>query len=287
MEAEDADGVLLGMLAEDGDMTGDLIRKLDEEGAFDKRSALLNRLAGEGGAAVGDRITRLMRQAEADEEAWLNAQKDERQPFTMQAVSDAAMRAIPLYARAMATGEPIPESAADQRRPVDRLRMNFDIALVQFRERLGGNLEAANARINSGLDAVDKGRPYCESYIEELILPWLVFEDYGQISDAPVPVHIPKADDLPPVHPLIIVPQFAFARYRMDFALVARAKAGMKIVCVECDGASFHDRHKDMLRDAYLAEWGIPTVRITPKELREYPRRASQRCARMISDLVG
>jgi hypothetical protein len=169
--------------------------------------------------------------------------------------------------------------------------MNFDIALHQFRLRMhaiGMGPEQAEKRIDKAIVSVERGRPSCESYIEEIMLPWLVFEDYGQICEGPAEIHLPKEDDIPPRGPLMIVPQFAFAKYRMDFALVSRIGLVTRIVCVECDGAAFHgDPQKDFRRDAYLAAWGIPTVRINPTELREYPRRASRRCARMISDLVG
>ena len=240
----------------------------------------------------GDLLHRLMSQAEMDEARYLeDRRKETRQPFTMRAISDAAAKAIPLYARAMIEGGTVIEGAADRRRPVDHLRMNFDIVLHQFSQRIvtwGLEHEEAQRRVNMALADIEKARPVCESYIEEILMPWLVFEDYGQITEGPIPVHMPKAEDLPPSRPLILVPQFAFAKYRMDFALVYRKDLASKIVCIECDGAAFHaNKSKDITRDAYLAEWGIPTVRIDAREVREYPRRASQRCARMISDLVG
>ncbi|SDQ99209.1 hypothetical protein SAMN05519103_00331 [Rhizobiales bacterium GAS113] len=239
---------------------------------------------------MSDLIKSLEKQAEAEDEQLWQAKRDRRQPSSFLSFADAAAQAIPLYARAMDTGEPIPERARDQRKAVDRLRMDFGIALSDFQGRLEGlavGKEAQDSILRKALHDIERARPACESYIEQLLLPWLVFEDYAQITDLPVPIFLPRDDDMPPAAPLFIVPQFSFMRVRMDFALIVSSSSGLKIVDVECDGAAFHYEAKDAARDAYLAAFGIPTVRVTTKELRDFPKYCSKRAVRAISDLVG
>ena len=113
---------------------------------------------------------------------------------------------------------------------------------------------------------------WCETPIEKRILPWLVFADYGnKILSIPASVHSPKRQLAMPDGDVVIVPQFAFAKYRMDFAVVTRLNGVTRIVCVECDGAETHDKDHDELRDEYLAAWNIPTIRATGKEIHNSP----------------
>lgn len=131
-----------------------------------------------------------------------------------------------------------------------------------------------------GMEQVRRGAMLCDSPIEKRVLPWLVFEDYGpQFMTIPALVHDPKAFGDLPSGDLLVIPQFAFARYRLDFAIVGRLKGQTKIVCVECDGINQHKGDHDMLRDRYLADWGIPTVRISGPETAQFPRKASQQAS--------
>jgi hypothetical protein len=116
-------------------------------------------------------------------------------------------------------------------------------------------------------DQIQKGLAAYESQIERMMLPWLVYRYYGDQSSYPARVHIPKTDTEVPKTATIIVPQFAIAKYRLDFALIGRFEGHMKIIAVECDGAEFHDVRDDRQRDAYLASLGIETVRVRGKEI--------------------
>ena len=68
-----------------------------------------------------------------------------------------------------------------------------------------------------------------------------------------------------PKGPVVIVPQFVIARFRLDFLVTIETAAGRYSFAVECDGAQHHsninDRQKDAARDAYLRGLGIKTVR--------------------------
>jgi hypothetical protein len=113
----------------------------------------------------------------------------------------------------------------------------------------------ASAEMARGMDA-------CESPIERALLPWLVFQDYGTLHSAPARIHVAKDEALMPVGPVVIVPQMAFVRFRVDFGIVARAHGCMRIFAVECDGGDYHLADKDRKRDVYLKSWGIETIRL-------------------------
>lgn len=129
-----------------------------------------------------------------------------------------------------------------------------------------------DSAVRTGRSFVSVASEWCETPIEKRLLPWLVFADYGDnILSIPASVHSPKRQIVMPEGDVVIVPQFAFAKYRMDFAVVTRVRGVTRIVCVECDGAFTHDDSHDAPRDEYLAAWNIPTVRATGKEIHNSP----------------
>lgn len=165
-------------------------------------------------------------------------------------------------------------------------------AVDRFKNRclaLGLNMEACNSMIDKGKAAIWKGLEACESPIEKAVLPWLVFEDYGpSFLTIPAGVHVPKREEFINQGDLVIIPQFAFAKYRMDFGVVARCNDAIRIVCVECDGAKYHaGKTNDAGRDAYLRSWGIPTIRETGKVCKEEPWRVSSRVASTLREMLG
>jgi len=126
--------------------------------------------------------------------------------------------------------------------------------------------------VSIGQEFIEAALEWCETPIEKRLLPWLVFADYGDtILSIPASVHSPKRQITMPEGDVVIVPQFAFAKYRMDFAVVTRVQGVTRIVCVECDGADTHKQEHDGPRDEYLAAWNIPTVRATGKEIHNNP----------------
>lgn len=142
--------------------------------------------------------------------------------------------------------------------------------------------------INRGFRDVYRGEEYCDSPIEKRILPWLVFADYGpRVMTVPALVHSPKHEIEMPAGDVVIVPQFAFAKYRLDFGVVARVDGATRIVCVECDGSATHTAAHDEPRDAYLAAWGIPTIRISGKETFSSPASSAGRVSDALRKLLG
>lgn len=126
-------------------------------------------------------------------------------------------------------------------------------------------------------------RKFCESPIEHMMVPWLVCQNYGQFSCGVPAAHVPAEDPVPPDAELMIVPQFAFARFRIDFALVAKIREHTKIVAIECDGRDYHkNAARDFRRDQYLLGWGIPTVRASGAEIARNPMHVGERVARFI-----
>lgn len=114
----------------------------------------------------------------------------------------------------------------------------------------------------------EKGLMLCESPIECMVLAALINADWFGFGALPPVVHDAKTDPLFPVDDIVIIPQFAFARYRMDFGIYCRRGDHTRVAAVECDGREFHpNTTKDRNRDAYLQSWGIETYRIAGREI--------------------
>lgn len=153
---------------------------------------------------------------------------------------------------------------------------NETLAQGSLRTRLA-EVEAggmAEAIIGGAHESLRRLYEHCESPIERAIAPWLLFGWYGpRFQDRPARVHVPKEDDaFPPGEGVIIVPQMAFVRFRVDFAVVANLDNRKSIVAVECDGRDYHaDPEADWMRDNFLRSWGIRTVRATGEEIYTNP----------------
>ncbi len=127
-------------------------------------------------------------------------------------------------------------------------------------------IRAAHSKIMANLDV-------CESPIEAKLLPALVFANYGDaFASFPAQLHIPKDELPPPRGDLIVIPQFAFIRSRLDFAVIAEAEGQRKFVAIECDGAEFHkDATKDRMRDDYLIAFGFDIFRFSGRQIQADP----------------
>jgi hypothetical protein len=151
----------------------------------------------------------------------------------------------------------------------------------------GMSKEMTARAVDRGFAMVQAAEDWCETPIEKRLLPWLVFADYGdEFLSVPAGVHSPRNQDAMPADDILIIPQFAFAKYRMDFAIVTRVNGRVGIVCVECDGEDFHVGSHDNRRDAYLEGYGIKTVRMTGKEITGYPGGATARVVDAVRALV-
>lgn len=145
----------------------------------------------------------------------------------------------------------------------------------------------AKRAVDRGFAMVAAAEGWCETPIEKRLLPWLVFADYGdEFLSVPAGVHSPRHQDEMPGDDILIIPQFAFAKYRMDFAIMTRHGDQTRFVCVECDGDGFHAVAYDSRRDAYLRGFGIPTVRMSGKEIAAHPGGAVARVVEAVRSVV-
>lgn len=112
-----------------------------------------------------------------------------------------------------------------------------------------------------------KGVVLCESPIECMVLAALIHAEWPGITIPPI-VHDAKKEAALPDGDVIIIPQMAFVRYRLDFGVVVSVAGKRRILAVECDGEEFHrDALKDQRRDAYLESWDIPAFHLTGAEI--------------------
>jgi hypothetical protein len=158
-------------------------------------------------------------------------------------------------------------------------------------------LRAASLGMSSAMmdDAIERGTmnvnravKWCETPIEARLLPWLIFADYGPlVLTIPAGVHSPKVEPLMCEGDCVIVPQFAFARFRLDFAVVTRINNTLRMVCVECDGDGYHNAQDDNARDDYLAQWCIPTIRASGKDIYRSPQAVARNVAAAVQDQLA
>jgi hypothetical protein len=133
----------------------------------------------------------------------------------------------------------------------------------------GGETKAIEA-----VEAVySRAEKLCESPIERNLLAALVTAVWP-FSRSVVPlIHNAANRDEPfPPGDVVIIPQFAILRYRLDFGVIIQ-KAGVKrIVGLECDGKDYHDAENDRFRDQYLAAaLDIPVLRFRGVDLYREP----------------
>lgn len=168
---------------------------------------------------------------------------------------------------------------------------NLDIFLDASKSlwlRLEGQGTASEVEriVNKAADEIALGLAECESPLEKRMLPYLVCQDYMDLNSGYAMVHVPKKATTAPGYGVFIVPQMAFMKYRADFGLVAVKNGRRHIVLIECDGRDYHDPVKDSARDAYFRSWGIPTVRVTGKEVYREVRKFAQLAADTLIALV-
>lgn len=138
-----------------------------------------------------------------------------------------------------------------------RHRTAADLALLGISPE---STESMLAKVRADLDAhVD----LCESPIEQVMLVALAHMVVPKIDCFPPAIHRSRGQEPWPVRPVVICPQFAIARYRLDFMV----RLPGRWIAVECDGAEHHDsiqgRSRDATRDGYLEAMDIATLRYT------------------------
>lgn len=144
----------------------------------------------------------------------------------------------------------------------------------------------AQKRIKAAKARVIRAISQCDSPIERRLMPALVFANYGHMfASFPADLHCPKIDQAPPKGDLIVIPQFAYVRFRLDFAIIAKADDRRLIVGVECDGEEFHkDADKDRERDAYLKAFDVTMFRFSGRQIQADPLPLASRVAMHVAD---
>jgi very-short-patch-repair endonuclease len=162
------------------------------------------------------------------------------------------------------------------------VRANLEIAGVHFGKwsaYMGADPITIRQQTNAGIEEFNKVEGLCESAIERRILPWLIYEDYGHGHQVARTYNY-KTAQAPFRTPVLIVPQFAILRFRVDFMVIVKDDAGRcSMIAVECDGFDFHEVQRDQQRDGHLAMLGVKTVRASGESITADPRSVSGRVA--------
>jgi hypothetical protein len=146
----------------------------------------------------------------------------------------------------------------------------------------GFSREQARQCVEQAEDDIHGAIKVCESPIERAMLPFLVFQSYLHDCPEPARIYLNGTMDLCPACSVVIVPQFAFVKYRLDFAIVAKVGHARVTVALECDGREFHEAQRDAKRDAFLASWGIPTVRAKGTDVARDAALVSQKVSELV-----
>lgn len=164
-------------------------------------------------------------------------------------------------------------------------QISFAVKHAELRAQfLGMSPDMLATKLAKAPAAISHIEGLCESPIEKRMLPWLILEDYGpKVETFPAAVFNHRTDERMPLADVVIAPQFAFVRYRMDFAVIARKGDERKIFAVECDGEKFHNA-SDNKRDACLRSFGIQTVRASGREIHARPRNLSAAVSALVQE---
>jgi len=165
----------------------------------------------------------------------------------------------------------------------------LDLGMLTFRKRAATlglstvQLEQAEAEARRQFR---KGTALCESPIERDALAALILAPWAGFGTIPPLVHDAKADGALPAGDIVIVPQMAFVRFRLDFAVVVEIGGVRRIVALECDGEEYHQDHlKDEARDDYLKSWQVPVFRVRGKDLHTEADDAIRAAVNHVNDL--
>lgn len=153
-------------------------------------------------------------------------------------------------------------------------------AIADYRTSQRGVDEAElSQRVDAGEGVVKALLAKCESPIERLIVPSLVFQPYG--SNGPwVPADL--AGVKPRLSPVVIDAQVSMGGSRFDFLMMVEVGADELMIAVECDGAVYHDEVADYYRDRDWRRSGIHTVRLSGSDINHNPRMAASRVAEFV-----
>lgn len=128
----------------------------------------------------------------------------------------------------------------------------------------------------------------CESPIEQMMLAAMSYMVIDGAECFPPAIHDVMSGEPWPNCPVVIVPQFVIARFRLDFLVTVDMPSSRYSFAVECDGAEHHDdpsdRMRDSERDAYLRCLGIKTVRRSGKWIYKHQWRIADEIEAIIQE---
>lgn len=166
----------------------------------------------------------------------------------------------------------------------------FKNGLPRFSEKMvRATGDVPSAELSASLHAnYMKGMDLCESPIERNLLAALITGGWARCEGHPV-VH--SAKDYAEAFPrcaIVLVPQMAVLRYRVDIGVVAqRYDGGITLFGIECDGKQFHqDAEKDHSRDVYLHAVGVRVMRASGKLLNVAPIEAADQIINAIDGML-
>lgn len=161
------------------------------------------------------------------------------------------------------------------------VRSVLEEAVADYRSsQTGVEPEERDRRIKIGVDAVWALVAKCESPIEKLIVPSLVFQPYG--SNGPwIPAQAMQQGDAL-FAPVGIQAQAEAPGARFDFLMFLEVGGEALLVAVECDGKEFHSADRDFYRDRMWKGDGLHTVRLSGSDIRRAPRMAASRVAEFV-----
>lgn len=148
----------------------------------------------------------------------------------------------------------------------------------------GDGLAAIEAKVRS---EYVKGAEICESPIERNMLAALLTAPWIGPDALPAVVHDHRKqnNELLPDAPVVIIPQLAFVRYRLDFGIAVIKDRRLQLVAVECDGAAYHGNFENETeRVVYLKSWNIPVFKCKGADLYEDAVREADRIVYGICD---
>jgi very-short-patch-repair endonuclease len=125
----------------------------------------------------------------------------------------------------------------------------------------------------------------CESPIEHIMLVALCFMRPERFKIYPLPVHDLSERGYLAHADLVIIPQFPFACFRLDFLIVARKQDGPQHwLAVECDGDEFHNAtihqtKRDYVRDQFCKSMNITTMRFSGSKIWKDPHGCGEEVA--------
>lgn len=144
------------------------------------------------------------------------------------------------------------------------------------------------AQAKIGRQTIESVRVICDSPIEKLIVPWLVYQDYGlPWPEKPrAALFCPSSEGVKESNEgdIYVCPQADFGAYRLDFLICANIGGRHRLVAVECDGKEFHSTDSDFVRDSIFKSVDIPTVRLTGSQIHQSPQAAALKVAHVVCD---